>query len=201
MEEKAIAVEGIRIRYLVEGGAGKPLVLLHGYSFNSDDWFKAGVAQELARKYAVYAIDMPYGAKSKSGRTRLSAKGYAEFLRKILDSLSLGEPVVVGPSMSGEVLLWYLALGFPAAAGVVVGPVGLSNEELARLAPGARAPLLAIWGEEDKISPPREAAPALKRLFPRAEVAIIPGAGHPAYLDKPSEFLEILLSFLGKIGY
>ncbi|MGC8994542.1 MAG: alpha/beta fold hydrolase, partial [Pyrobaculum sp.] len=34
MSENYITVEGRRVRYLV-GGSGKPLVLLHGWSFNA----------------------------------------------------------------------------------------------------------------------------------------------------------------------
>ncbi|MBP1450100.1 MAG: alpha/beta fold hydrolase, partial [Thermoproteus sp.] len=139
MEEGTITVEGTRIRYIAEG-SGKALVLLHGYSFNSDDWFNSGIAQALARSYAVYAIDMPYGAKSKSDRMRADARGYARFLGKLLDALALGEPAMVGPSMSGQVLLRYLTLGHLAAA-VVVGPVGLGEFEAAE-AGRVKTPLL-----------------------------------------------------------
>ncbi len=40
--------------------------------------------------------------------------------------------------------------------------------------------------------------PAIRRLFPRAESAIIPGAGHWLHADAPDAVLEQLLRFLGE---
>lgn len=198
--EEILTVGGVRIRYIKEGG-GRPIVLLHGYSFNADSWFSSGVAQDLARDYAVYAIDMPYGAKSKSAKFRSDARGYADFLRKLLDALSLRGPPIVGPSMSGEVLLWYVASGYDTALALLVGPVGLDDKDLQVALSKSKARVAAIWGEKDEISPPTIYAPLLKKILPQAEVVVIPGAGHPAYLDRPKEFLEVVRGLLSDIGY
>lgn len=200
MPERVITREGVRIRY-VEEGLGKPLVLLHGYSFNADNWIASGIVQSLTRDYKVYAIDMPYGAKSKSSKFKSNAEGYAKFLRGLLDALSLDDPPIVGPSMSGEVLMWYVALGYKTKLAVLVGPVGLDDKELQTALSKYGGRLVAIWGERDEISPPSIYAPLLKRILPSAHVVVMPGAGHPAYLDKPGEFVEILRGLLAEIDY
>lgn len=200
MPEKTLTLEGVRIRY-IEEGSGRPVVLLHGYSFNADNWFSSGVAQALAESYKIYAVDMPYGAKSRSSKFRANAEEYAKFLRKILDALSLEDPPLVGPSMSGEVLMWYVALGYKTRLAVLVGPVGLDDKELQNALSRFNGRLVAIWGEKDEISPPSIYAPLLKRILPSAQVVVMPGAGHPAYLDKPGEFVDILKNLLAEIGY
>lgn len=194
MSEKYIEVGGKRIRYLQEG-SGRPLVLLHGWSFNADTWVEAGIFQRLAAQFEVYAVDMPYGVKSRSEHFKASRPEYAKFLRQILDALGLADPPLVGPSASGEVVLWYLAFGFPARAAVVVGPVGLVGELLEKLR-NVETPILAVWGERDDISPPRNAELLRAR---NVKTYIIRGAGHAAYLDKPEEFLEVSMRFLQEV--
>ena len=51
-------------------------------------------------------------------------------------------------------------------------------------------PLLMIWGAEDTITP------AWKDWPKRAEVKIIPNAGHLCYLEQPQLFNEIVIDFL-----
>ncbi len=36
----------------------------------------------------------------------------------------------------------------------------------------------------------------LRKMFPKAELEMIPGAGHFVHADKPKEFLEIVKKFL-----
>lgn len=192
MSEKYIYVEGRKIRYLHDG-VGKPVVLLHGWSFNADTWVEAGIYQRLVNMYEVYAVDMPYGLRSKSDHFKAPRVEYAKFLRRILDALGLVDPPLVGPSASGEVVLWYVALGMPTSAAVVIGPVGLVEELLSALQK-SQTPILAIWGERDEISPPEKAA-----LLKTKKTYIIKGAGHAAYLDKPDEFLDILSNFLKEV--
>lgn len=192
MGEAQIEVEGRRVRY-IHGGAGKPLVLLHGWSFNADTWVESGIFAKLAQRYSVYAVDMPYGIRSKSDKFRAPRPEYAVFLRRVLDRLGLGATPLVGPSASGEVVLWYLARDYPSAAAVVVGPVGLTEELLERLR-GVKTPILAIWGDRDEISPPSNA----ELLKDVARIVIMKDAGHPAYLDKPEEFVKVVLDFLAE---
>ncbi|ABO08588.1 alpha/beta fold hydrolase [Pyrobaculum calidifontis] len=194
MNERYITVEGRQVR-VVQGGSGKPLVLLHGWSFNADDWVNSGIFARLAASYEVYAVDMPYGVKTKSERFQAPRPEYAKFLRRVLDALGLVDPPLVGPSASGEVVLWYVAMGLPTRAAVVVGPVGLRGELLEKLAE-VDTPILAIWGERDEISPPSNAELLRGR---RVEKAVIKGAGHAAYLDKPEEFVSLVVKFLEKV--
>ncbi|MFN3803872.1 MAG: alpha/beta fold hydrolase [Pyrobaculum sp.] len=191
---REVTIGGRRVLYLEEG-AGEPLVLLHGWSFNSDDWVRSGIFHKLARHFRIYAVDMPYGLKTRSDRFNAPRREYAKFLRQILDALGLEDPPLVGPSASGEVVLWYVALGLPARAAVVIGAVGLTAELLAGLSQ-SKTPILAIWGERDHISPPANA----RLLEGRARVVVIKEAGHAAYLDKPEEFVAVVLDFLRPQG-
>lgn len=194
MNEQYITVAGRRVRFIA-GGSGKPLVLLHGWSFYADTWVESGIFDALAKHYAVYAIDMPYGVRTKSERFHAPRPEYAKFLRQVLDALGLADPPLVGPSASGEVVLWYLAQRLPAKAAVVVGPVGLVDELLKALEE-REIPVLAVWGELDEISPPSNAQLLRGR---NVKTAILKGAGHAAYLDKPKEFVELVLEFLGSV--
>ena len=57
--------------------------------------------------------------------------------------------------------------------------------------PRWRARTLVLWGEQDQIIP-RAACEALARGIPGARQAIIAGAGHLAFLEKPAEVLSEL---------
>lgn len=194
MSERFVEVGSVKIRVL-EGGSGRPVVLLHGWSFNADDWVASGIFQAVSREFHVYAVDMPYGIKSKSDKFRAARPEYARFLRRVLDVLGLADPPLVGPSASGEVVLWYVAQGLPTRGVVVVGPVGLVPELVDAVAK-TKVPILAVWGERDTVSPPSNA----DLLVGNVEKVVIKDAGHAAYLDKPEEFIRVVLEFLRRVA-
>lgn len=59
-----------------------------------------------------------------------------------------------------------------------------------------KVPALVAVGERDKVDF-REGAQALARALPNASHVVIPGAGHLAPLERPEQFRELLLEFLG----
>lgn len=51
------ASDGVKIHYM-EMGRGTPVILIHGYTANSEGkWFKSGIAQALAKTHRVIAMD------------------------------------------------------------------------------------------------------------------------------------------------
>jgi 3-oxoadipate enol-lactonase len=58
-----------------------------------------------------------------------------------------------------------------------------------------RAPTLVVQGTEDKMLS-IEKAHALQRAIPNAQLHLIAGAGHAAWLEKATEFNQVLLEFL-----
>jgi pimeloyl-ACP methyl ester carboxylesterase len=60
-------------------------------------------------------------------------------------------------------------------------------------------PALIVWGEEDRLFPPAQAQ-RLAASFSDAQVLILPGARHPAYLDQPAAFHEALLAFARRVS-
>ena len=60
-----------------------------------------------------------------------------------------------------------------------------------------RAPLLAVWGEEDLVIPPIKAED-VKRVLPRSTVHVLPECGHWPHMEKPEEFNRILTDFLSQ---
>ncbi|WP_291998738.1 alpha/beta hydrolase [Caldivirga sp.] len=193
VNEKWITVNGRRVRIL-QGGSGKPtLVFIHGLSFSADTWNECCLGY-FERKHEVYAIDMPYGPRSRSDHfERESENDYAEHLKAVIDALGVLNPILIGASIGGETVLRYLALSYPASAAVVIGPVGVNRIDLAKIS----RPVLGIWGSRDNVSP-RYNADLLTRFG--FKVVYIDGAGHPAYLDKTEEFIKIVEEFLSEVG-
>lgn len=192
-KEHSISIKNLKIRYLKKG-KGNHVVLLHGFSFCAETWVEISLFDELSEGYNVYSFDMPYGIKSRSDKFDAKSRDeYAEFLKDLLKTLNINEPILLGASISGEVTLRYLSSGYSAKAGIVVGPVNVKNliPQLNRIT----IPLLGIWGEKDDISSPVNSK-ILKESTTNTEVHILKEAGHACYLDKPHEFKLIVKDFI-----
>jgi pimeloyl-ACP methyl ester carboxylesterase len=59
------------------------------------------------------------------------------------------------------------------------------------------APALVIWGENDRMVP-RAHGEAYAKLLPNAKLAVIPGAGHSAHVEKPDEAAQLVADFLAQ---
>lgn len=75
--------------------------------------------------------------------------------------------------------------------------VGISLPDVPNLSPLLQTPTLILYGDRDTHLGP-QALQSLRHL-PRHRVAVLPGAGHACYLDKPGDFHRALLGFLGQL--
>jgi pimeloyl-ACP methyl ester carboxylesterase len=83
----------------------------------------------------------------------------------------------------------------------LIGRVAHWNEDLQLLERALPAcmgvPSLVIWGDRDCAVDPASAEELLRRL-PKAELAIIRGAGHLPFEEEPEQFNELVLNFLAR---
>ncbi|MCR5311370.1 MAG: alpha/beta hydrolase [Lachnospiraceae bacterium] len=68
------------------------------------------------------------------------------------------------------------------------------NEDLTALLPGIKQETLLVWGDLDKDTPIGDAH-IMKEKIPSSGLAVLKGAGHYSFLEKPVEFKGILQSF------
>jgi abhydrolase domain-containing protein 14 len=169
---------------------GRIVLLLHGAAFDSSTWQSLGTIDLLAKAgYRAIAIDLPGHGKTPARHIDPSSYGV-----EILDQLRIERAVVVSPSMSGRISLPLVAQHPERVTGYVpIAPVGAL--EYAPRLQKSRVPALVVWGEKDQLFPPSQAT-ILADGFAEAEVLILPGARHPAYLDQPAAFHQALLHFL-----
>ncbi len=111
--QKSISVGGLDWPYL-EGGnpAGKPLVLVHGFGGDKDNW--AFYAPHVKQDYRLIFPDLPgFGEASRDPALDYSAVLQAERLREFFDALKLDRVHLGGNSMGGYIALLF-ALAHPA---------------------------------------------------------------------------------------
>jgi abhydrolase domain-containing protein 14 len=191
LQEGSVNFQGQRIHTLTAGpDGGRSVLLLHGAKFHSGTWEQLGTLALLAKAgYRAVALDLPGFGKSPRWRP-----DRAKFLAELLPLLEIGRPVIVSPSMSGA-LVFPLILEHPE---LVAGFVAVAPAGTPRYAPRLKkspVPTLIFWGEKDRLFPVAQAE-TLAASFTQAQVVILPGAQHPAYLDQPERFHEALLEFL-----
>ncbi|OGP56107.1 MAG: hypothetical protein A2V67_14320 [Deltaproteobacteria bacterium RBG_13_61_14] len=92
--------QGLDIAY-IETGAGRPLVLIHGFMGMTSNWDP--ILPELASRFRVIALDLPPFGNSAKTRTDLSLEFYADLIGALLDHLGLDQASIMGHSMGGTV--------------------------------------------------------------------------------------------------
>ena len=106
IESRYIELGPYRIHYFV-GGAGEPLVLVHGLGSSALDF--AFLMPGLARKHRVYALDLlGYGASDRP-EVDYSVTLQTGVLRQFLDARGLSRVDLAGLSMGGWIALDFTA--------------------------------------------------------------------------------------------
>jgi len=125
-----VSVEGgeVDIHYL-QKGSGIPVVLLHGRDGTLQE-FTFSIFEEVAEEYRVIALDRPgYGYSRCSDREKLTTQGQARLINEALQKLGVKNPILVGHSYGGAVMLQYL-LDYPekVAGAISLGGVAYVDE-------------------------------------------------------------------------
>ncbi|NWH76995.1 ABHEA protein, partial [Piaya cayana] len=141
---------------------------------------------------------LPGHGDSPPAQTVTTAQGRVAFLDRVLQELGMRRPVLISPSMSGRFALPFLmARGDRLAGFVAVAPVGtkdFTSEQYQQV----QTPTLILYGDRDTSLAP-QALQSLRHL-PEHRVAMVAGAGHACYLDKPEGFHRALLGFLHQLS-
>ena len=211
MEEnnpRFLTISGIKFRVKTSTDLGanpsKPIVVLfHGFSFNLDVWGRTGTYEELARRSIPYiGVDLPKGEETKTQRKVFpKLSDYTSVLADLFKEAGANlnsKLIIVGPSMGGAFALTYAAERKEQILGLVlVAPslAGVSEDLLESL----DVPVLLIWGDRDTIFPVEPKGREIKEMLSHSKLLIVKGARHPVYLDRPSEFHELLFDFIEEL--
>jgi pimeloyl-ACP methyl ester carboxylesterase len=99
---------GLRYVYL-EGGRGEPLMLLHGFGANKDNFVR--VARFLTSRYRVIVPDhIGFGESSHPPEADYSPSAQAHRLRALANALGIKTVHLGGSSMGGHIAMTYAAL-------------------------------------------------------------------------------------------
>ncbi len=101
-----IQAGGTELTYIDEG-SGRPVVMIHG-SHSSLYTYELSVFDRVAQKYRAVAIDLSGFGESRRLKKRMTLEEHADVIHDALLKLGVREPVMVGHSYGGAVVLCYL---------------------------------------------------------------------------------------------
>ena len=146
LERKETDIPGFHIVYL-EGGQGAPLLLIHGFGADKDNWTR--VSRFLTPRFHVIAPDLPgFGESSKPEAAGYKIADQVMYVHALVQKLGLKEVSLGGSSMGGDIAASYAA-HFPEEVKTLwlVAPGGVATAEQSelqqRLQGGGPNPLLA----------------------------------------------------------
>jgi pimeloyl-ACP methyl ester carboxylesterase len=112
---------GISISYTACGKGDMTLLFVHGWGITKEYW-KAQM-KHFCGRYRVVAIDLPGFGQSGKERNDWNFDEYTEDIKAVIDQLELKNVILIGHSMSGDIVL-NVANKYPTAA---IGWVGIDN--------------------------------------------------------------------------
>ncbi len=120
--------------YVEEAGAGIPLVCLHTAGADGRQYRHLMCDEAVTAEFRVIAFDLPWHGKSnppagwQNHDYQLTTASYREIVRAFCRELALEEPVLMGCSMGGRIVL-HLALDQPADYRAVIALEGADKLE------------------------------------------------------------------------
>ena len=117
MKGVALSADGIPVCYEAHGTGAPALVFVHGWSCDRGYW--SPQLDHFARRYQVVSIDLAGHGESGFGREAWTMPAFGADVLAVVEKLGLGEVVLIGHSMGGDVVV-EAALHLPGrVAGVV----------------------------------------------------------------------------------
>lgn len=117
-------------------------------------------------------------------------------MKPVVEQL-FADPSLVTRQLVDELLKYKRLDGVPELLAALAGSLfagGRQAEQPALSLEGSGIPVAVVWGEADRIIPAAHAAHAP----PGAKVAVLPGAGHMAMMEKASDFNALLRGHLAE---
>jgi pimeloyl-ACP methyl ester carboxylesterase len=103
-QRQAVVIDGTSLSY-ISAGSGRPVVLIHGNPGSHHDYTLA-VVERLSQSYHVVAFDRPgHGYSERHDSIHTTVEIQARVIRDALQKLALEQPVLVGHSWGGSLVL------------------------------------------------------------------------------------------------
>lgn len=120
-EKLNIENQGVMINYDDYGKGDTTLLFVHGWAIDKSYW--ASQIDYFSKKYRVIAVDLPGFGKSGNNRNIWTVEEYGKDISEILKQLDLKNVILIGHSMSGNIVV-EAALTNPER---VIGVIGIDN--------------------------------------------------------------------------
>jgi pimeloyl-ACP methyl ester carboxylesterase len=187
----AISPDGIHVQYRVYGSGEPALVLIHGWSCDSNYWREQ--VPELRKKYTVVTVDLAGHGGTDGNRTEWTMARFGQDVATALSAVPNNQLVLVGHSMGGPVAIeaarllksrvigiigvdTFKTIGAPqpskAQVDAIIKPfeadfIGHTRALVAEhfFAPGARPELATKIAYDMSLSQPKVAIPAMRALL------------------------------------
>ena len=103
-----ITVDGLNIEY-TEKGAGIPVLLLHGWGSSFEVY--GGIISALCDRCRLVAVNFPGCGGSDTMKKPWTLDDYCDFVLKFMKAVGLQNPIMIGHSHGGRVILKMAATG------------------------------------------------------------------------------------------
>ena len=113
--------DSVEISYTQCGNADTTLLFIHGWGINKGYW--ENQVKYFCDRYNVVTMDLPGFGESGKNRDVFSLDDYPEDVRTLIDSLHLKNVILIGHSMSGDIII-QVAAKYPEH---IVGVIGIDN--------------------------------------------------------------------------
>ncbi len=124
---ETVEVAGRAIRYLTRGEGGTPVILIHGFGGDLNNWLFNHEA--LAAKRVVHALDLPGHGSSSKDVGDGSVGFFADIVTGFADALEIETAHLVGHSMGGAIALAVARAAPQRVASItLIGSAGLGSD-------------------------------------------------------------------------
>lgn len=97
-----IKLGSLNVHYKV-AGHGEPLILIHGWGCSGELFTR--LQQHLARRFTVYAIDLPGFGLSTKPETIWGSAEYAKLVEQFIIATQTNHSILIGHSLGGKIII------------------------------------------------------------------------------------------------